>query len=86
MFLIFVFQDNGRELDKLCNFLGLSPPVEEKKQIVSEAHFDKMKKNDMVNYSTFAAMDFTVSSFMRKGNLKTKMVETSSKNQICTGS
>ena len=62
-------QDTGRELDKLCSFLGLSPSAEDKKQILYGVQFDNMKKNDMTNYSTFHVMDFSISTFMRKGNL-----------------
>ena len=64
------FQDTGREIDKLCSFLGLSPSAEEKKRITGGVQFDNMKKNDMTNYSTIPIMDFKISPFMRKGDLK----------------
>lgn len=64
-----LLQDTDREVDKLCHFLDLSPTVEEKRQIISDAQFDNMKKNNMVNHSTISAMDFRISHFMRKGNL-----------------
>ncbi|XP_070823803.1 cytosolic sulfotransferase 3-like [Chaetodon trifascialis] len=69
MFYEDMVEDTGREIDKLCCFLGLSPSVEEKKQITDGVQFDNMKKNDMVNYSTFPVMDFKISPFMRKGKV-----------------
>uniref|UniRef100_A0A8D0D9U7 Sulfotransferase n=1 Tax=Sander lucioperca TaxID=283035 RepID=A0A8D0D9U7_SANLU len=61
--------DTGREIDKLCCFLGLSPSAEEKEIIIGKVQFDAMKKNNMVNYSTSRELDFTKSSFMRKGKV-----------------
>ncbi|XP_041800903.1 cytosolic sulfotransferase 3-like [Chelmon rostratus] len=69
MFFEDMVEDTGREIDKLCCFLGLSHSVEEKKQIASGVQFDNMKKNDMANYSTVPAMDFKISPFMRKGKV-----------------
>ncbi|XP_076597650.1 cytosolic sulfotransferase 1-like [Chaetodon auriga] len=69
MFFEDMVEDTGREIDKLCSFLGLSPSVEEKKQITGGVQFDNMKKNDMANYSTFPVMDFKISPFMRKGKV-----------------
>ncbi|KAM3617087.1 uncharacterized protein V6R79_002095 [Siganus canaliculatus] len=69
MFYEDMIEDTGRELDKLCSFLGLSPSAEEKARITGGVQFDKMKKNDMVNYSTFPNMDFKISPFMRKGKV-----------------
>ncbi|XP_076597652.1 cytosolic sulfotransferase 3-like isoform X2 [Chaetodon auriga] len=69
MFYEDMVEDTGREIDKLCSFLGLSPSVEEKKQITDGVQFDNMKKNDMVNYSTSTAMNFKISPFMRKGKV-----------------
>ena len=69
------FQDTGREIDKLCSFLGLSPSAEEKKQITGGVQFDTMKKNDMVNHCTIPIMDFKISPFMRKGKLINKSAE-----------
>ncbi|XP_049921445.1 cytosolic sulfotransferase 1-like [Epinephelus moara] len=62
-------KDTGRELDRLCCFLGLSPSAEEKEAFLRRVQFDEMKKNDKVNLSTFRVMDFTKSSFMRKGKV-----------------
>uniref|UniRef100_A0A3P8X119 Sulfotransferase n=1 Tax=Cynoglossus semilaevis TaxID=244447 RepID=A0A3P8X119_CYNSE len=62
-------EDPGRELDKLCHFLGLSPSSEKKERILSSAHFDNMKQNKMANYSTLPVMDQKVSPFMRKGKV-----------------
>ncbi|XP_068199591.1 cytosolic sulfotransferase 1-like [Antennarius striatus] len=69
MFYEDMTEDTEGEIDKLCSFLGLSPSVEEKKQIRGEVHFDSMKKNNMVNYSLFPAMEFKISKFMRKGKI-----------------
>ncbi|KAG8002581.1 Cytosolic sulfotransferase 2 [Nibea albiflora] len=69
MFYEDMIEDTGREIDKLCSFLGLSPSVEEKKRITDGVQFDNMKKNDMANYSTLTIMDFKVSPFMRKGKV-----------------
>ncbi|XP_029975204.1 cytosolic sulfotransferase 3-like [Salarias fasciatus] len=69
MFFEDMVEDTGREIDKLCSFLGLTPSVEEKTRIVGEVHFDKMKKDDMLNYSTVPVFDLKVSPFMRKGKV-----------------
>ncbi|XP_068199552.1 cytosolic sulfotransferase 1-like isoform X3 [Antennarius striatus] len=69
MFYEDMTEDTEGEIDKLCSFLGLSPSVEEKKQIRGEVHFDSMKKNNMANYSSFPTMDFKISKFMRKGKV-----------------
>ncbi|KAM3616950.1 uncharacterized protein V6R79_000245 [Siganus canaliculatus] len=69
MFFEDMIEDTGREIDNLCSFLSLSPSVEEKQRITGGVQFDKMKKNDMTNYSTFKGMDFKVSPFMRKGKV-----------------
>ncbi|XP_068610222.1 cytosolic sulfotransferase 1-like [Brachionichthys hirsutus] len=69
MFYEDITEDGARELDKLCSFLGLSPSLEEKKQITDEVQFDNMKHNNMVNYSTSPWMDFNISAFMRKGKV-----------------
>ncbi|XP_036961263.1 cytosolic sulfotransferase 3-like [Acanthopagrus latus] len=69
MFYEDMIEDTGREIDKLCSFLGLSPSAEEKKQIAGGVQFDNMKKNKMTNYSTIPVMDFKISPFMRKGKV-----------------
>uniref|UniRef100_A0A672IMY2 Sulfotransferase n=1 Tax=Salarias fasciatus TaxID=181472 RepID=A0A672IMY2_SALFA len=69
MFFEDMVEDTGREIDKLCSFLGLTPSVEEKTRIVGEVHFDKMKKDDMANYSTVPVLNFKISPFMRKGKV-----------------
>ncbi|XP_029011297.1 cytosolic sulfotransferase 3-like [Betta splendens] len=69
MFFEDLVEDTGREIDKLCSFLGLSPSAEVKKQITGEVQFDNMKKNSMANYSTVPVMDFKISPFMRKGKV-----------------
>ncbi|KAM9350995.1 cytosolic sulfotransferase 3-like [Symphorus nematophorus] len=69
MFFEDMVEDTGREIDKLCSFLGLSLSAEEKKRITGGVQFDNMKKNDMANYSTNPVMDFKVSPFMRKGKV-----------------
>ncbi|XP_049919776.1 cytosolic sulfotransferase 3-like [Epinephelus moara] len=69
MFYEDLIEDTGREVDKLCSFLGLSRSDEEKKRVTGGSHFDNMKKDDMANYSTIAVMDFKISPFMRKGKV-----------------
>ncbi|XP_070825008.1 cytosolic sulfotransferase 3-like [Chaetodon trifascialis] len=69
MFFEDMVEDTGREIDKLCCFLGLSPSAEEKKQITGRVQFDNMKKNDMTNQSTNPILDFKISPFMRKGKV-----------------
>ncbi|XP_037540638.1 cytosolic sulfotransferase 3-like [Nematolebias whitei] len=69
MFYEDLSEDTGREIDKLCSFLGLSPSAELKDMVVNGVQFDNMKNNQMANYSTFPAMDFRISSFMRKGKV-----------------
>ncbi|KAM3618213.1 uncharacterized protein V6R79_017413 [Siganus canaliculatus] len=69
MFFEDMIEDTGREIDKLCSFLGLTPSVEERQRITGGVQFDSMKKNDMTNYSTIPIMDFKISSFMRKGKV-----------------
>ncbi|KAM9350537.1 cytosolic sulfotransferase 3-like [Symphorus nematophorus] len=69
MFYEDMVKDTGREIDKLCSFLGLSLSAEEKKQITGGVQFDNMKKDGMANYSTHPVMNFKVSPFMRKGKV-----------------
>uniref|UniRef100_UPI0037E822EA cytosolic sulfotransferase 3-like n=1 Tax=Semicossyphus pulcher TaxID=241346 RepID=UPI0037E822EA len=69
MFYEDLTEDTGREIDKLCSFLGLSPSVEEKQRVMGGVQFDNMKKNSMANYSTLPVMDFKISPFMRKGKV-----------------
>ncbi|XP_029974483.1 cytosolic sulfotransferase 3-like [Salarias fasciatus] len=69
MFYEDLAEDTGREIDKLCSFLGLSPSAEEKTRVMSGVTFDNMKNNAMTNYSTDPSMDFKISSFMRKGKV-----------------
>ncbi|KAF7664862.1 hypothetical protein LDENG_00161610 [Lucifuga dentata] len=69
MFYEDIIEDTGREIDQLCSFLGVNPSAEEKERIREGAQFDKMKNNNMTNYSTLTAMDFKISPFMRKGKV-----------------
>lgn len=69
MFFEDMVEDTGRELERLCSFLGLSTSVEEREQIRGGVHFDAMKNNNMTNYSTITVMDFKISPFMRKGKV-----------------
>nr|XP_046253388.1 cytosolic sulfotransferase 3-like isoform X2 [Scatophagus argus] len=69
MFYEDLVENTRREIDRLCHFLGLSPSAEEKEIIAGRVKFDKMKTNNMVNYSTFKMMDFNKSSFIRKGKV-----------------
>uniref|UniRef100_A0A8C5A0W0 Sulfotransferase n=1 Tax=Gadus morhua TaxID=8049 RepID=A0A8C5A0W0_GADMO len=69
MFFEDMVEDTGREINKLCSFLGLTSTTKEKDQINNLVQFDNMKKNEMANYSTVKAMDFKISPFMRKGKV-----------------
>ncbi|KAJ8016185.1 hypothetical protein DPEC_G00004570 [Dallia pectoralis] len=69
MFYEDMIEDLGRELDRLCSFLGLSPSLEEKARVIEKSQFDNMKKNSMTNHSSIAFMDFKISPFMRKGKV-----------------
>ncbi|XP_056279830.1 cytosolic sulfotransferase 1-like isoform X4 [Pseudoliparis swirei] len=69
MFYEDLAEDTGREIDKLCCFLGLSRSDEVKKRVTNGVHFDNMKKDNMANYSTNPFMDFKISPFMRKGKV-----------------
>uniref|UniRef100_A0A3Q4HNI9 Sulfotransferase n=1 Tax=Neolamprologus brichardi TaxID=32507 RepID=A0A3Q4HNI9_NEOBR len=64
-----LIEDCGREIDRLCSFLGLSPSVEEKERVRASVTFDSMKQNKMTNYSTVKTMNHKVSPFMRKGKV-----------------
>ncbi|XP_034446995.1 cytosolic sulfotransferase 1-like isoform X2 [Hippoglossus hippoglossus] len=69
MFYEDLTEDTGREIDKLCSFLGLSPSAEKKERVATGAKFDNMKQDKMANYSTVEVMDHKVSPFMRKGKV-----------------
>ncbi|CAN9515473.1 unnamed protein product [Ophioblennius macclurei] len=69
MFYEDLIENIGREIDKLCSFLGLSPTAEEKSKIMNEVKFDNMKNNAMTNYSLSVSMDLKISPFMRKGKV-----------------
>uniref|UniRef100_A0A8C6UAA4 Sulfotransferase n=1 Tax=Neogobius melanostomus TaxID=47308 RepID=A0A8C6UAA4_9GOBI len=70
MFFEDLVENTDLEIDKLSRFLGLSVTPEIRQQITGQVQFDKMKKNDMTNYSTFGdVLDFKVSPFMRKGKV-----------------
>lgn len=69
MFYEDMVEDTGREIDKLCSFLGFSPTPEDREKVITGVSFDSMKKNDMTNYSTAVGLDHKVSPFMRKGKV-----------------
>ncbi|XP_059902036.1 cytosolic sulfotransferase 3-like [Gadus macrocephalus] len=69
MFFEDMVEDTGREINKLCSFLGLTSTTKEKEQIRHQSQFDNMKKDEMANYSTVEVMDFKISPFMRKGKV-----------------
>lgn len=69
-----VFPQNTRgEIEKLSSFLGLSSSPEEMERIIDLVQFDKMKTNIKVNLSGCVWMNFNVSSFIRKGTVKSKV-------------
>ncbi|KAM9856220.1 LOW QUALITY PROTEIN: uncharacterized protein ACBR49_002346 [Aulostomus maculatus] len=69
MFYEDLIEETGREIDKLCCFLGLSPSANVKKIITDKVQFDDMKQNDMTNHCALSFMDFKISPFMRKGKV-----------------
>ncbi|XP_038578212.1 cytosolic sulfotransferase 3-like isoform X2 [Micropterus salmoides] len=69
MFYEDLIEDCGREIDRLCSFLGLSPSAEETERVTNGVTFDNMKANKMTNYSTSQVMNQKVSPFMRKGKV-----------------
>ncbi|XP_029291678.1 cytosolic sulfotransferase 1-like [Cottoperca gobio] len=69
MFYEDLIEDTGREIDKLCCFLGLSPSAEEKERIKGRVQFDDMKRNSMVNHLSVKNFDSKISPFMRKGKV-----------------
>ncbi|TKS77769.1 Cytosolic sulfotransferase 3 [Collichthys lucidus] len=69
MFFENMIEDSGREVDRLCFFLGFSASAEEKERVTTESKFDNMKQNKMTNYSTVEFMNHKVSPFMRKGKV-----------------
>nr|XP_055023490.1 cytosolic sulfotransferase 3-like [Misgurnus anguillicaudatus] len=62
-------EDTGREVERLCSFLGLSTSAEEREKITKGVHFDSMKQNKVTNHATIPFMDFKISPFMRKGKV-----------------
>uniref|UniRef100_A0A671R1I7 Sulfotransferase n=1 Tax=Sinocyclocheilus anshuiensis TaxID=1608454 RepID=A0A671R1I7_9TELE len=69
MFYENLVEDTGREVERLCSFLGLSISAEQREKITKGVQFDAMKQNKMTNYSTVPVMDFKISPFMRKGKV-----------------
>ncbi|XP_030639760.1 cytosolic sulfotransferase 2 [Chanos chanos] len=69
MFFEDLVEDTGRELARLCSFLGLSTPANEREKIRADVQFDVMKENKMTNCSTDPVLDFNISPFMRKGKV-----------------
>ncbi|KAM9350541.1 cytosolic sulfotransferase 2-like [Symphorus nematophorus] len=69
MFYEDLIEDSGREIDRLCSFLGVSPSAEEKERIATATKFDNMKQNKMTNYSNVQVMNQKVSPFLRKGKV-----------------
>ncbi|XP_027023120.1 cytosolic sulfotransferase 3-like isoform X1 [Tachysurus fulvidraco] len=69
MFFEDMVENIDREVERLCSFLGLSKPTEEREKITKNVHFDAMRQNQMTNYSTLPVMNFSISPFMRKGKV-----------------
>ncbi|TSL97277.1 Cytosolic sulfotransferase 3 [Bagarius yarrelli] len=69
MFFEDMVENTEREVERLCSFLGLSTPKEEREKVTQSTHFDVMKQNKMANYSTIPVMNFSISPFMRKGKV-----------------
>ncbi|XP_017561241.1 cytosolic sulfotransferase 2-like isoform X3 [Pygocentrus nattereri] len=66
MFFEDLVADTGREIKRLCSFLGLSTSDEEKEKIRGAVQFDVMKANPMTNLTEDGSLDFSVSQFLRK--------------------
>ncbi|XP_062387423.1 cytosolic sulfotransferase 3-like isoform X2 [Sardina pilchardus] len=69
MFYEDMVEDTGREIERLCYFLGLSTTVDERESIRGGVQFDAMKANPMANYSMDPVMNQKISPFMRKGKV-----------------
>ncbi|XP_060930166.1 cytosolic sulfotransferase 1-like [Limanda limanda] len=69
MFYEDLVEDTGREIEKLCSFLGLSPSVEEMEVLKGTVQFDNMKQDRVVDHSGFPWMDNKISPFIRKGKV-----------------
>lgn len=69
MFFEDMVENTGREIDKLCSFLGVTLRAEKKEQIRGAVQFDNMKKDNMANFTMVQFMDSKVSPFMRKGKV-----------------
>ncbi|XP_029362491.1 cytosolic sulfotransferase 2-like isoform X2 [Echeneis naucrates] len=69
MFYEDLTEDSGREIDRLCTFLGLPLSAAAKEAVRTGVTFDSMKQNTMTNYSTILIMNHNVSPFMRKGKV-----------------
>ncbi|MBN3315725.1 ST1S3 sulfotransferase, partial [Atractosteus spatula] len=60
-------EDLPRELDRLCDFLGVALGEAERDRVLRAAGFEAMKSNRLTNYSTCDMMKHDISPFMRKG-------------------
>ncbi|XP_069044505.1 cytosolic sulfotransferase 1-like isoform X4 [Lepisosteus oculatus] len=60
-------EDLPRELDRLCDFLGVALGEAERDRVLRATGFEAMKNNRLTNYSTFDMMKHDISPFMRKG-------------------
>ncbi|NP_991183.1 sulfotransferase family 1, cytosolic sulfotransferase 4 [Danio rerio] len=69
MFFEDLSEDTGREVNRLCSFLGLSTSVQEKEKITKGVQFDAMKQNTLINHVTIPFLDCKISPFMRKGKV-----------------
>lgn len=65
-----MLENPKREIQKIVDFVGRPLPEETVDRIVQHTSFKEMKKNPMTNYNNMPAlMDYSVSSFMRKGTV-----------------
>ncbi|XP_029011302.1 cytosolic sulfotransferase 2-like isoform X2 [Betta splendens] len=69
MFYEDLIEDCGREIDRLCSFLGLSPTLEEKNRVMTDVKFDNMRQDQMISFTTVKYMDQSISPFLRRGKV-----------------
>ena len=62
-------RDTQAVMQKLCVFLDKPLPQSTINKIIQHTSFENMKKNPWTNFELIPGMDFTKSSFIRKGEV-----------------